>query len=148
MKIGEVAKRAGVRPSAIRFYERAGVLPTASRISGQRRFGPNVELYLTIIDHARQAGFTIAELKVLFNGFQEGKPASARWQGLAQKKLDELEIQMRRLQGIQRLLRQAMECRCVRIEDCGLLMRSQSVKIPIVRGNTITRKRGSRQTSE
>jgi MerR family redox-sensitive transcriptional activator SoxR len=79
MKIGEVAKKAGIRPSAIRFYERAGVLPPASRKSGQRHFGSDVELYLTIIERARQAGFTIAEIKVLFNGFQKGTPASVRW---------------------------------------------------------------------
>ena len=36
MKIGAVAKNAGIRPSAIRFYERVGVLPQASRKGGQR----------------------------------------------------------------------------------------------------------------
>lgn len=138
MKIGEVAKKAGIRPSAIRFYERAGVLPPASRISGQRRFGADVELYLTIIEHARQAGFTIAEIKVLFNGFQEGKPASARWKELAQKKSDDIEAQMRRLQNMQRLLKQSMECRCIKIVDCGRLMRSRSAKTPNARGGAIT----------
>jgi MerR family redox-sensitive transcriptional activator SoxR len=140
MRIGEVAKKAGVRPSAIRFYERAGVLPPASRESGQRRFGADIELYLTIIEHARQAGFTIADIKVLFNGFQEAKPASTRWRELAQKKSVEIETQMRRLQNMQRLLKQSMECHCVRIEDCGRLMRSQSVKTPIARRAAITSK--------
>jgi MerR family redox-sensitive transcriptional activator SoxR len=128
MKIGEVAKKAGIRPSAIRFYERAGVLPPASRKSGQRHFGSDVELYLTIIEQARQAGFTIAEIKVLFNGFQEGTPASVRWKELAQKKWDDIESQMRLLQNMQRLLKKSMQCRCIKLQDCGRMMLSQSRK--------------------
>jgi len=126
MKIGEVAKKAGIRPSAIRFYERAGVLPAASRQSGQRQFGSNVELYLTIIEFAREAGFTIAEIKVLFNGFQEGRPASVRWKELAEKKWDDVESQIARLKSMQQLLKMSLQCRCVRLEDCGRVMLSQS----------------------
>ena len=133
MKIGDVAKKAGIRSSAIRFYERGGVLPRASRKSGQRRYGSDVELYLRIIEHARQAGFTIAEIKVLFNGFQEGRPASVRWKELAQKKRDDIEFQMRRLQNMQHLLEISMQCRCIRLEDCGRMMLSQSQKAPGVR---------------
>jgi MerR family transcriptional regulator, redox-sensitive transcriptional activator SoxR len=140
MKIGEVAKRAGVRPSAIRFYERAGVLPLAPRTSGQRRFAADVELHLTIIEFARQAGFTIAEIKVLFSGFQEDQPASARWKELAQKKSDQIDTQMRRLQYMQRLLKRSMECRCITLKDCARLMRSQSVETAIARLPTITRR--------
>ena len=53
MKIGEIARKAGVRTSAIRFYERAGVLPPASRQNGQRRFAPEAELQLAVIEFAR-----------------------------------------------------------------------------------------------
>jgi MerR family transcriptional regulator, redox-sensitive transcriptional activator SoxR len=126
MKIGEVARKAGIRPSAIRFYERAGVLPAASRKNGQRQFGSNVELHLTIIKFAREAGFTIAEIKVLTNGFQEGRTASVRWKEVAEKKWDDMESQMVRLKGMQRLLMKSMQCRCVRLEDCGRMMLSQS----------------------
>jgi MerR family redox-sensitive transcriptional activator SoxR len=92
-----------------------------------------VELYLTIIEHARQAGFTIAEIKVLFNGFQEGRPASMRWKELAQKKLDDIDSQMRRLQHMQQLLKKSMQCRCIKLEDCGRMMLSQSRKAPDAR---------------
>ena len=138
MKIGEVAKKAGIRPSAIRFYERAGVLPRANRKSGQRRYGSDVELYLTIIGYARDAGFTIAEIKVLFNGFQEDKPASARWTELAQKKWDDIEFQS--LQYMQRLLKQSMQCRCIQLEDCGRMMLAQSRNAPEPRRVTLAAK--------
>jgi MerR family redox-sensitive transcriptional activator SoxR len=146
MKIGEVARKAGIRPSAIRFYERVGVLPPASRKSGQRHFGSDVELYLTIIEHARQAGFTIAEIRVLFNGFQDGRPASVRWKELAQKKWDEIESQMRLLQNMQRLLKKSMQCRCIKLQDCGRMMLSQSRKPADARRVNLTDEthRGSR----
>jgi len=52
MKIGEVARKAGVRTSAIRFYEGAGVLPPASRQNGQRDFAAEAELQLAVIEFA------------------------------------------------------------------------------------------------
>jgi len=145
VKIGEVAKKVGIRPSAIRFYERAGVLPPANRKSGQRRYGSEVELYLTIIGYARDAGFTIAEIKVLFNGFQEDKPASARWAELAQKKWNDIESQKKRLQHMQRLLKQSMRCRCVQLEDCARMMLAQSRNRPEPRRVTLAEKAHRRQ---
>lgn len=126
MKIGAVARNAGIRPSAIRFYERVGVLPRASRKSGQRDFGSEVARQLAVIEFARKAGFTIAEIKVLFNGFEEVKPASARWKELAQKKSAEMEAQIERLKEMQRLLQQSTQCRCMKLDDCGRLMLAKS----------------------
>jgi MerR family redox-sensitive transcriptional activator SoxR len=126
MKIGALAKNAGIRPSAIRFYERAGVLPPASRKSGQRHFGSDAARYLAVIEFARKAGFTIAEIKVLFNGFEEVRPASVRWKELAQKKWIDMESQIERLKGMQRLLENSMQCRCIRLEDCGRMMLAES----------------------
>ncbi len=125
MKIGEVARKAGVRPSAIRFYERAGILPRAARQGGQRRFTPDVELYLAIIEFARKAGFTIAEIKLLFQGFQEGTPASARWRRLARKKCHEMDLLITRLGSMQELLKKSMRCHCIKLEDCGRILLSR-----------------------
>ena len=86
MKIGEVARKAGVRTSTIRFYEKTGVLPRAVRQNGQRRYAAEAELQLAVLEFARKAGFIIAEIKLLFHGFRKSAPASARWRRLAQKK--------------------------------------------------------------
>jgi MerR family transcriptional regulator, redox-sensitive transcriptional activator SoxR len=125
MKIGEVARKAGVAPSAIRFYEKVGILPRASRQSGQRHFTADLELYLAIIEFARKAGFTIAEIKFLFHGFQKGTPASARWRRLARKKLEELDLLITRLKSMQKLLRKSMHCQCIKLEDCGRILLSR-----------------------
>ena len=122
MKIGEVARRAGIAPSAIRFYERVGLLPRAIRQSGQRRFSAALELYLAIIETARRAGFTIAEIKFLFHGFRKDIPASARWRRLTREKLDELDLQIARLKSMRELLRRSTRCRCIKLEDCGRIL--------------------------
>src|SRR6516225_8497740 len=125
MKIGEIARRAGIRPSAIRFYESVGVLPPASRQNGQRHFAAEAELQLAVIEFARKAGFTIAEIKLLFHGFRSGAPASARWRRLAQKKYDEMDAQIARLKDMQRLLKKSMRCHCTKLDDCGRILLSR-----------------------
>src|SRR5260370_34444010 len=97
MKIGEVARKAGIAPSAIRFYERIGLLLRGSRQVGQRRFSADLELYLAIIEFAQKAGFTIAEIKFLFHGFDKCTPASAQCLRLSRKKFDELDLEIARL---------------------------------------------------
>ena len=125
MKIGEVARKVGIAPSAIRFYESVGLLPRVSRQSGQRRFSADLELYLAIIEFARKAGFTVAEIKLLFHGFQKGTPASARWRWLARKKVDDLGLEIARLKSMRELLKKSMRCQCIKLEDCGRILLSR-----------------------
>ena len=126
MKIGEVARKAGIRTSAIRFYEKAGVLPPAARQNGQRHFAPDAELQLAVIEFARKAGFTIAEIKLLFHGFRKSAPASARWRQLARKKYREMDLLITRLKSMQKLLKKSMRCHCTKLDDCGRILLSQS----------------------
>ncbi|WP_218673453.1 MerR family transcriptional regulator [Chromobacterium haemolyticum] len=66
MKIGELAKRAGMAASAIRFYEAKGLLKIASRqANGYRDYPPEALTLLTIINDAQQAGFSLEEIKRL-----------------------------------------------------------------------------------
>ena len=100
--IGEVARQAGVRPSAIRFYESIGVLPSPGRVNGRRRYDAEVLSALTIIQVAQRAGFSMAEIKTLFTGFAPGTPASERWHALAGRKLEEVTAQIEQLQAMQK----------------------------------------------
>src|SRR4051812_30699653 len=65
LTIGEVARRAGVATSQIRYYERIGMLPPPERLSGQRRYAPDVLGRLTFIGVAQSAGFKLREIKAL-----------------------------------------------------------------------------------
>lgn len=124
MKIGELARRAGVRPSAIRYYESDGLLPAPARVSGRREYDESALLRLRLIRAAQQAGFTLAETRTILRGVGPGRPLSAAWRRLAQGKLVELAEAVRRMQAMSRFLEASLRCACVRAEDCELLARA------------------------
>lgn len=96
MKIGELAKRTGLSPSAIRFYESKGLLKSVDRLSnGYRAYSADDAARLSIIVSAQQTGFTLDEIKGIL-------PATA-----AGWKHDQLSATLRKkLEDIE-----AMECR-------------------------------------
>jgi MerR family redox-sensitive transcriptional activator SoxR len=117
--IGEVARRAGIRPSAIRYYESVGLLPAPQRVSGSRRYDASVLQRLALIHLAQEAGFSVAEMRTLFTGFAKDTPASQRWHALAQEKLAEVDAWIKRAQGMKRLLEECLlQCRCLTLEEC------------------------------
>ena len=117
--IGEVARRTGLRASAIRYYEKIGLLPKTQRISGQRRYERGVFNYLAVIDVAKRAGFRVDEMRHLFHGFGRGIPAFHRWQVLAQRKIAEMDDLIARAKKMKLLLQRADRCKCLDLEDCG-----------------------------
>ncbi len=121
LSIGEVARQAGLRTSALRYYESLGLLPAPRRVNGRRRYGPDAVRQLTVLQFAQQAGFTLAEMQTLFNGFTPGQPPKARFKALAQHKLSELDDVIARAQAMQQVLRAGLACGCVRLEDCDLI---------------------------
>jgi len=121
--ISQVARQIGLRPSAIRYYERIGVLPKAERSSGRRRYDDTVLYRLALVQRARATGFSLDEIKRLFNGFPAATPISQRWRTLAEKKLAELELQAQRIESMQVVLRRLQRCcRCQDIDQCGRAM--------------------------
>ena len=127
MSIGEVAGRAGVRPSALRYYERIGLLPAPERENGRRRYGGEVLRdvldRLAVVRVAQQAGFKISEIRMLLDGFSDDTPPSERWRALAREKLTEVEALAERALGMKRLLERGLRCECLRLEDCELVGR-------------------------
>jgi MerR family redox-sensitive transcriptional activator SoxR len=122
MSIGEVGRRAGLAPSAIRYYERLGLLPTPARAGGKRRYDASVLEWLSLIALAREAGFTMLEIKRLVTGFTPGTRPAARWQELATRKLEEIDAMVARAERMRSVLRVALDCGCFRLEDCVALL--------------------------
>ena len=127
MSIGEVGRRAGMAPSAIRYYERLGLLPKPARAGGKRRYDASVLEWLSLIALAREAGFTMAEVKRLVAGFTPGTRPAARWQELATRKLAELDAMVARVERMRSVLRVALDCGCFRMEDCSALLEAGPV---------------------
>ena len=122
MTIGEVARRAGVEPSTLRYYESIGILPAPKRVSGQRRYSSDVLLRMAFIRVAKEAGFTMSDVQTLVDGFSEDTPPSRRWKTLARSKLPEVEALIVRAQGMKRLLQEGLACDCLRLEECALFV--------------------------
>lgn len=118
--ISQVAKQAGLRPSAIRYYEKVGILPRVPRANGQRRFDNTVLYRLALVQHARQMGFTLDEIQRLFFGFRKNTPISERWKKLSTRKLAELDTLAEQVKTMQELLqRMATGCNCDALDQCG-----------------------------
>jgi MerR family transcriptional regulator, redox-sensitive transcriptional activator SoxR len=120
LSIGEVAEEANVSASAIRFYEHNGLLPEAERASGKRRFGPDAVRRLGIIDVAKQAGFSLEEIRALLDSIDRGAPAHEQLQALAARKLPEVEALVEQARAMRDWLIVASVCGCESLEDCGL----------------------------
>jgi DNA-binding transcriptional MerR regulator len=123
MKIGELARTAGVPPSTIRFYEAEGLLPRPPRTSGRRDYDESAVLRLRLVLVAQQIGFTLRETKALVAGVDRERPARATWSVLVDDKLVEIESAMKRLRAMRTLLREARDCRCISLESCRMLGR-------------------------
>lgn len=120
LMISEAARQVGLQASAIRYYERIGLLPRAPRISGQRRYDTTALYRLAIIQRSRQLGFSLSEIRLLFFGFRDITRPSERWRTLSQRKLAELDQLMDGLKAVRRALRTlTTECRCDTLDQCG-----------------------------
>ncbi len=122
LTIGEVARRAGIQPSAIRYYESVGLLPTPKRMNKHRRYDAAIVQKLGLLQLAQQAGFTLTEIKTLFYGFEQNTPPAERWQALAEQKMVEVDALIERAQHMKHLLQTSLRCNCLRLEDCEMLL--------------------------
>ena len=118
MTIGQVAEQADIRPSALRYYESVGLLQKPRRVSGQRRYEPEVLRWLAGIRICQEAGFTVAEIRKLFYGFPRSTSPSERWQELARDKLTEVDELIRRATIMKQLLSEGIRCGCGSLSEC------------------------------
>ena len=128
LSIGEVARQAGLSASALRYYERAGLLPAPPRRSRQRRYTEAVFGRISLIRLALEAGFTIGETRLFLSGFSEQTPPAARWRTLAARKLQEVDALMDRARRMKLLLETSFQCHCPRLEDCEKFLRAAKRK--------------------
>jgi MerR family redox-sensitive transcriptional activator SoxR len=132
--IGEIAGQCGLRASAIRYYEETGLLPKPPRVSGRRVYGADTVSRIAFIQFAREAGFTLAEIKVLTGAGDSARqsaarqsparqsparPFSARMRKLAEKKIEEVDRLVERARLMKAMLTRALNCQCLDTVECG-----------------------------
>ena len=118
LRIGQVAERANLRKSAIRYYEQIGMIPEPERVGGQRVYDPSVLRRLSMIAVSRRAGLSLDEIGELLDAGSE--PISERLQELAARKLPDVEALIERAEAMRGWLRAAEGCSCQAIDDCCL----------------------------
>jgi MerR family transcriptional regulator, redox-sensitive transcriptional activator SoxR len=119
LSIGAVARRAGLRPSALRYYEQVGLIAPQPRSSGRRRYDAGVFNALAVITFAKRAGFSIAETRLLLTGFGVDVTASARWRHMARRKQAELDQTIANARRMKNVLEMTLTCRCMTLDECG-----------------------------
>jgi MerR family redox-sensitive transcriptional activator SoxR len=123
MSIGEVARRMGLRPSAIRYYERLGLIPKVPRLSGRRHYDERVLERLAMVRFAKHVGFSMAEIKVLLGGV-EGRPPTERWRKLAAAKVAQVDAFVTQARAVRKLLSETLEFQCPKLVERGQALHS------------------------
>jgi len=129
MRIGEIAKSAGVTPDTIRYYEREGLLPLADRTpSGYRNYGPEVVEDLQFIKKAQALGLRLSAVREVLEISAGGKPPCEHVRATVSARLTEVEQRLKDLRALRSTLRETLErldrapkpkagCRCAVIES-------------------------------
>lgn len=120
LSIGEVADRANVNASAIRFYERQGLLPEPERVGGRRRYSAATIRRLEIIAAAKRGGLSLEEIGVLLASSDEGAPANELLRALAAPKLPEADALIEQARARRDWLAAASACGCETLDACAL----------------------------
>lgn len=140
LDIGEVSAQSGIKPSALRYYEEAGLISSISRHGLRRQFPPEVLLQLKLIVMGKLAGFSLEEIAGMFG--RNGMPDLPR--AVLHQKADEIDRQIHELTALRDTLRHVADCPAPSHMECPTFMRLVEVagKRSGVRKRTMTGRRG------
>lgn len=114
LDIGEVARKSGLSPATLRFYEEKGLIAPVGRRGLRRLYEPVVLERLALVALGRAAGFTLAEIGPMLGG--DGAPALNRQ--MLEEKADALDRTITRLTAMRDGLRHAAACPAPRHMEC------------------------------
>jgi len=121
LTIGEVASRSGVSQSALRFYEREGLI-AARRTDGNQRRYPSVTLRrVALVQAGKAAGIPLERIRAALDTLPEGKPTKRDWERLSRGWAAELDERIATLEAIRTRLTTCIGCGCLSLRTCGLL---------------------------
>lgn len=119
LDIGEVAEKSGIKPSALRFYEGAGLISSVYRRGLRRQFPPEVMLQLKLITMGKAAGFSLDEIAGMFG--RNGMPNLPR--NVLHGRADEIDQQIRELSALRDTLRHVADCPAPSHMECSTFRR-------------------------
>jgi MerR family redox-sensitive transcriptional activator SoxR len=120
LSIGELADKASVRASALRYWEQRGLLPGAQREGGRRMWPATAVRRVALIKMAQRAGFTLAEIGQLLAA--DTTPSATRqWRAMAARKLPELDRHIAQTEALRQAVADCLKCGCMNFDRCALL---------------------------
>jgi MerR family redox-sensitive transcriptional activator SoxR len=129
LTIGQVASRAGLKASAVRYYEAKGLLPFARRKNGKRLYDESILERLAVIALAKTAGFELGQIRTMLSDTRFGQPAAA-WRAIAGDKRREIDKEIGRLTLMKSILARLDGCGCTTLEECGRVFNDARSKVP------------------
>ena len=121
LTIGQMAKRCGVSPSALRFYESRGLIQSIRGKGNQRRYARAMLRKVSIIRIAQTLGLSLVEIAEAFESLpRQRTPTKKDWQKLSREWQDQLEQRIAGLQSIRDQLSACIGCGCLSLKQCSL----------------------------
>jgi MerR family redox-sensitive transcriptional activator SoxR len=122
LTIGELSSRSGVTASALRFYEREGLIESTRTDGNQRRY-PSVTLRrVALVQAGKAAGIPLERIRAALGTLPEGRPPTKRdWERLSRSWADELDRRIATLEAIRGRLTTCIGCGCLSLKTCALL---------------------------
>lgn len=119
LDIGEVCERAGLRPSALRYYEDVGLISSVCRNGLRRQFAPGIIMQLALISMGKSAGFSLDEISGMFGG--DEKPDLPR--ATLHRKANELDRQIVKLKAMRDVVQHVADCPASTHMECPTFQR-------------------------
>jgi MerR family redox-sensitive transcriptional activator SoxR len=122
LSIGEVAARSGVAPSALRFYERRGLIASSRTDGNQRRYDRTILRRIAFIQAGRAAGIPLARIGEALEGLPTRRSPSKRdWERLSSRWRTDIDARIATLEALRDRLTTCIGCGCLSIDKCELL---------------------------
>ena len=119
LTVGEVARRSGFAPSALRYYEREGLVSAGRTDGGQRRYARNVLRRLAFIRAARHVGLTLDEIRSSLDSLPRSRtPTRADWTGISKLWKERLNAEINALEALRDGLDSCIGCGCLSLQRC------------------------------
>ena len=119
--VGRVARRCGVRVSALHFYERKGLIQSWRNAGNQRRYKADVVRRVAIIKAAQKMGISLDEIRQAFDSLPDHRtPTAADWARLSSFWREDLDARIAYLERLRDYLTGCIGCGCLSMKNCPL----------------------------
>ena len=121
LTVGQVADRSGFATSALRYYERVGLVTATRTSGGQRRYERNVLRRLAFVRAARNVGLTLDEVEQALSTLPKGRaPNRSDWARLSRGWRERLDQQIKALTALRDGLDSCIGCGCLSLRTCAI----------------------------